>query len=375
MVYGVRLVNDGNSSLQAMTFTLSDLSTATGIGADSFSHLSIYKSDDAHFDAGSDSLAGTQSIVNLGAPTTIPLTTPLTWYSGFPYFLVVATLNSIHIDEPNGAKDAFRVDSASGAIQTSSGNIGNPITASDDDQIKIDVIAIQTAFATLPTTPDASNDDIVSGKPFDTQPILEARNDAGIRDLHYQGNPLSLSVLSGDSNLSGTTTKYWNNGQAAFDVPNGDTLSGVAFQTQPIVEALNASGALDLHFQDPIALTAHTDTLSGTAAIQTQAGRATFTDLTHIAPPTRRSFSSGPPTNQPAPTMNCPQRPVTHEPPMSSLPKPPSSLCPPTPIPTMAISSQEHPSTPNPYSKPRTTPDSAISTSAALPPFRWRRAI
>ena len=59
MVYGVRLVNDGNSSLQAITFTLSDLSTGTGIGADSFSHLSIYKSDDAHFDAGSDSLAGT----------------------------------------------------------------------------------------------------------------------------------------------------------------------------------------------------------------------------------------------------------------------------------------------------------------------------
>ena len=104
MVYGVRLVNDGNSSLQAITFTLSDLSTATGIGADSFSHLSIYKSDDAHFDAGSDSLAGTQSIVNLGAPTTISLTTPLTWYSGFPYFLVVATLNPIHIENPTGPK-------------------------------------------------------------------------------------------------------------------------------------------------------------------------------------------------------------------------------------------------------------------------------
>ena len=51
LVYGARLVNDGSSSLQAITLTLSDLSTATGIAANSIAQLSIYQSDDANFDA------------------------------------------------------------------------------------------------------------------------------------------------------------------------------------------------------------------------------------------------------------------------------------------------------------------------------------
>ncbi len=58
LVYGARLVNDGSSSLQAITLTLSDLSTATGIAANSIAQLSIYQSYDANFDAQSDSLAG-----------------------------------------------------------------------------------------------------------------------------------------------------------------------------------------------------------------------------------------------------------------------------------------------------------------------------
>ena len=51
LVYSARLVNDGASSLQAITLTLSDLSAATGIAANSIAQLSIYQSDDANFDA------------------------------------------------------------------------------------------------------------------------------------------------------------------------------------------------------------------------------------------------------------------------------------------------------------------------------------
>ena len=158
------------------------------------------------------------------------------------------------------------------------------------------MIAIQTAFATLPTDPDASNGDIVSGKPFATQPILEARDANGNVDVDLAGIA-AISIESGGASLAGTTTQPWSNGRATFDnlavshptdgtpftlqasanelavaitapltsdvvasqlvyvqeighnsVPNGDILSGVAFQTQPIVEAQDASGALDLHF-------------------------------------------------------------------------------------------------------------------------------
>ena len=74
LVYEVRLVNDGHSSLQAIALTLSDLGSPTGIAASAISKLSIYKSDDAVFDAQTDSLAGTQTVVNIVAPTTIALT-------------------------------------------------------------------------------------------------------------------------------------------------------------------------------------------------------------------------------------------------------------------------------------------------------------
>lgn len=67
-IYSVRLVNDGTTSLQAITLTLSDLSTGTGIDASAFSQLRLYQSTDATFSAGSDSLVATQSSVNLAQP-------------------------------------------------------------------------------------------------------------------------------------------------------------------------------------------------------------------------------------------------------------------------------------------------------------------
>ena len=337
-LYEVRLVNDGNSSLQAITLTLSDLSSATGITASAITQLSLYKSNDAVFDAQSDSLTGTQTVVNIGAPTTISLTAPLTWSSGFPYFLVVATFNSTHTDEPSGSKDAFRVGSASGAIQTSSGNIGNDITADDADRHTIDVIASQMTFATLPNDAMATNGDVVSGQAFATQPIIEARDANGNVDIDATGSA-TISVQSGSVSLSGTTSQSWSNGRATFTnlaatsiadataftlqtsasglsaaispsltcdvvasqlvfsqeaahsgVPNGDVLSGVAFQTQPIVRGQDATGAVDLHFQDQVTLTSATGTLAGTTTVQAQNGLATFADVAYEATADQESF-------------------------------------------------------------------------------------
>ena len=88
-----------------------------------------------------------------------------------------------------------------------------PSRLSDDDQIKIDVIAIQTAFATLPTDPGANNGDIVSGKSFTTQPVFGAQNDAG-QTYTYQPRvpnennfPLSFSLVTSPQLILNAT--YW----------------------------------------------------------------------------------------------------------------------------------------------------------------------
>jgi len=240
LVYEVRLVNDGHSSLQAIALTLSDLGSPTGIAAGAISKLSIYKSDDAVFDAQTDSLAGTQTVVNIGAPTTIALTAPLPWSSGFPYFLIVATLNPIHTDEPTGSKDAFRVSSASGAIQTSSGNIGNAITADDTNRHTIDVVATQIAFATPPADGSATHGDIASGQPFATQPVLEARDANGNIDVETSGSA-TIAVQSGSVSLSGTTAQSWSHGRAIFtDLAIASTSDGTAFTLQASASGLGS---------------------------------------------------------------------------------------------------------------------------------------
>jgi hypothetical protein len=199
-IYSVRLVNDGTTSLQAIALTLSDLSTGTGVDASAFSELRLYQSTDATFSTISDSLVGTQNSFNLGTATSVTLDAPLTWSSSFPYFIVTAVLGNSHTDELGAAKDAFRVGSAIGAIQTSSGNTGSAIVADNNNSISIDVVATQIAVATQPNDAAAFNGDIVSGQAFATQPILEARDANNNVDVDASGSA-TIAIQSGNVTL------------------------------------------------------------------------------------------------------------------------------------------------------------------------------
>ncbi len=340
-IYSVRLVNDGSSSLQAIALTLSDLSTGTGIGASAFAQLRLYQSSDTTFSAQTDSLLGTQSNVNLGTTTTVSLDAALAWSGAFfPYFIVTAVLNSSHTDESGAAKDAFRVGSAVGAVQTSSGNTGSEIVADNNNSVSIDVVASQIAFATQPAGVSVPNGDVVSGQIFATQPVLEARDANGNVDIDVGGSA-TISLQSGGVSLAGTTAQSWSNGRATFadlsvsatsdaqsfvlagsaaglssasssaltadivatqlvftqqsahsGVDNGDVLSGVAFQTQPVVEAQNASGLVDAHFADQVSITTTAaGALSGSTTIQAQNGVAIFIDLAYTASIDQESFA------------------------------------------------------------------------------------
>ncbi|MGB1719159.1 MAG: hypothetical protein ACPHO6_13420, partial [Candidatus Latescibacterota bacterium] len=331
-VFSVRLVNDGTSALQAIELTLSDLSTPTGISANAFSQLRLYRSTDDIFDAGSDSLVGSQSTVLLNQVSSIPLDEPLSWDSSFPYFIATVTLNTSHSDELGTNKDAFRVGTASDAIRTSNGNIGSDIIADNANSVSIDVVATQIAFETEPADPSADNGDVNSGRTFATQPILAARDVYGNVDVEASGTA-TLSVGSGSVTLSGTATAGWTSGRAAFTdlaistnsdgasftlsatsagltgaqssalvadivatrmlfstqpahsgVANGDILSGVVFQVQPILQAQDDDGKVDVHFTDTVTLT--TDgpgPLSGTTTQGAVSGVATFTDIAYTA--------------------------------------------------------------------------------------------
>ncbi|MFT7692168.1 MAG: hypothetical protein ACI8P2_000786, partial [Candidatus Latescibacterota bacterium] len=339
-IYSVRLVNDGTTSLQAITLTLSDLSTGTGIDAGAFSQLRLYQSTDTNFSTGSDSLVATQSSVNLSTATSVTLDTPLIWSSSFPYFIVTAVLGNSHTDELGAAKDAFRVGSAAGAIQTSSGNTGSAIVADNTNSISIDVIATQIALATQPSDAAAVNGDIVSGQAFATQPILEARDAHSNVDIDASGST-TIALQSGNVTLAGTTSRAWASGRASFTdlsvsttsdaqpfvlsasaaglssantasltadivatqmvfttqpahtgVSSGDVFSGVAFQTQPVIQAQNSAGVLDSHFADQITVaTSSAGTLSGTTTMQAVGGAATFTNLVYTASADQESFT------------------------------------------------------------------------------------
>ena len=275
-VYEVRLVNDGTSSLQAIALTLSDLSSSTGITASAITQLSVYKSTDAVFDAPSDSLLGTQTIVNIGAPTTVSLTAPLTWSSDFPYFLVVATFNSTHTDELSGFKDAFCVGSNAGAIQTSSGNVGSVITADDADRHTIDIIATIITFATLPSDPAAANGVIVSGQVFTTQPVVEAQNAAGQSGFKAQATGLpdrDSATLTAD--IVATRIAF----STALSADGCGIVNDQIFTTQPVVEARDGDGQRDIHSNDIqviLGITSGNAVLSGATGQALQNGLASF---------------------------------------------------------------------------------------------------
>ncbi len=110
-------------------------------------------------------------------------------------------------------------------------------------------------------------------------------------------------------------------------------LSGVVFQTQPIVQGQDQNGARDLHFQDQVSLTAATGTLAGTTTVQAQNGIATFSDIAYTATADQESF-----------------RLVADD---------------------QAISSQAKSSPPNPSSKRKTPPGNGTSILPARPTLNW----
>ncbi|WP_306602777.1 DUF4347 domain-containing protein, partial [Azonexus sp.] len=126
-------------------------------------------------------------------------------------------------------------------------------------------------------------------------------DNTGTNDL-AEGHTLILSVDgdtsfttgAGSSTLAASQAAVTNGTGAAIDVtatqlaysqaPSGTVTSGVAFGTQPVVQAVDARGNVDTAYTGNVALTEDgSGTLGGTATVAAAAGVATFSGLKYTS--------------------------------------------------------------------------------------------
>ncbi|MBT4496907.1 MAG: hypothetical protein HOC74_04260, partial [Gemmatimonadetes bacterium] len=110
-----------------------------------------------------------------------------------------------------------------------------------------DVVATEMVFETLPSDANAVNGDVVSGREFAVQPVVEARDDAGLRDVDF-ADAVSLSA-SGE--LSGLSTVAAVDGQVQFaDLGYLASLDGESFRLFVDDEQSGAEGDLPVAASD-----------------------------------------------------------------------------------------------------------------------------
>ena len=100
------------------------------------------------------------------------------------------------------------------AADQAGGSGGDLPDANSGDRIA-DIVATRIAFATLPADDRADNGDVVSGIAFGTQPLLQATDDNGQIDRDMAGS-LTLEVSTGSVALIGTNAVAWSGGQVDF---------------------------------------------------------------------------------------------------------------------------------------------------------------
>ncbi|MGY8822549.1 MAG: hypothetical protein ACKVJG_01175 [Candidatus Latescibacterota bacterium] len=87
---------------------------------------------------------------------------------------------------------------------------------SSANALRADIVATQIVFATSPSDGSATNGNVVNGQTFAVQPIIEAQNSSGQRDLDIHNTTVTLSTAGSSVALSGATVSSWSSGRAVF---------------------------------------------------------------------------------------------------------------------------------------------------------------
>ena len=129
-IFSIGITGNGFSDISAITATVSDLSTPTGLDTDDFEELRLYRSEHGALD-GTAVLLGTQTSIAIGAPTAITAGAAHVPDDGQEVFYLVSAVVS------STPGHAFRVGFSGGGVTTSAGGIGTAVAASNGNRVTI----------------------------------------------------------------------------------------------------------------------------------------------------------------------------------------------------------------------------------------------
>jgi hypothetical protein len=213
-IFSIGLTGDGNGHPVLLRLTLADVTTTSGISASEISAITVYESTDGTLDLPGDTQVGTQASVSLGL-NSISITTSDIPNTTEYYYFATATIPSSSVTEGH----AFTVAFATNHVSMDDGfDKGTAFSASDANNVTIAVTGTQLSLSTAPADNDVfdtGNDEVVSGMTFDTQPVVTVVDANSNVDLDFSEN-IVASLTSGSGSLAGTTTISPSSGVATF---------------------------------------------------------------------------------------------------------------------------------------------------------------
>ncbi len=212
LIFSMGVIGDGQTSVSELILTLEDHSTPTGLSNGDIESLSVYLSTDAKLSQNDDVVLVAQSNFEIGTATTLSFSPQIIPAETLNYFLVTAKISAAPTDG-----HSFRVGFAAGGLGTSRGGVGTPVVASDENRVRVEVVATRLIFSQTPADGAVveSGDEVVSGKAFATQPIVEPVDVLGNVDLDF-AEKLTIGLAGGDGVLGGVVDKVVFNGQADY---------------------------------------------------------------------------------------------------------------------------------------------------------------
>ncbi len=199
----IALTGDGSTTVNGLTFTVSDLATATGLSTADFNEFRLYESGNATL--GDDLLLGRLDAadVTLGTRATVVATTFSTPAAGTTRHYIL----SARLTRAATQGHALRVSAPTGALSTDNGGRGARIYARDADKLTVDAVATKLIFHTQPSGG-------FTGTVLSRQPLVEAVDDSGFVDYDFRD---TLTVTSSGSGSLLQNTTIADSGRATFD--------------------------------------------------------------------------------------------------------------------------------------------------------------
>ncbi|MBT7421607.1 MAG: hypothetical protein HN780_24115, partial [Gemmatimonadetes bacterium] len=199
----VSLTGDAKTTVNSLSFTLSDLSSTSGLSISDLVEFRLWESSDDSLSSNDTQIGSLDaSLVSLGSQATIQASTFAKPSYGSKRYYILSV--RVALSAPQG--HVLRVGVATGALSTTSGNRGNRITASDSSAMRIDVLATKLVFTRHPSG-------TFSGTALSVQPIISAINDSGLVDFDFV-DTITVSTSGSGTLLHNRTVAV--NGIATF---------------------------------------------------------------------------------------------------------------------------------------------------------------